>query len=169
MVSFILPFCSYMNMLFKCIVVTFGLFKGFPSSRNILFPEVISLRAWLAGRLEIGLRNWALEIGPWKSGIGNWALEIGLWKLDLGNLALEIWPWKMFPWNMGYIANLYPCYLHPLVVHHLEIPHPWKKDDLQCWCLAENPLEKGSMEFLPLEKSVNRPNNMVLEVVNVAG
>ena len=31
---------------------------------------------------------------------------------------------------------------------------PWKRDALQCWCLAENPLEKGSMEFLPLEISV---------------
>ena len=85
---------------------------------------------------EIGLRNWALDIGPWK--------------LDLGNCALE-----NVPLEYGVHANLYPCYLYPLVVHHLGIPHPWKRDDLQSRCIAENPLEKGSMEFLPLEISVN--------------
>ena len=78
-------------------------------------------------------------------------LEIGPWKLDLGNWALE-----NVPLEYGVHANLYPCYLHPLVVHHLGIPHPWKRDALQSWCLAENPLEKRSFEFLPLEISVNR-------------
>ena len=78
-------------------------------------------------------------------------MEIGVWKLDLGNWALE-----NVSLEYGVHANLYPCYLYPLVVHHLGIPHPWKRDALQCWCLAENPLEKGSMEFLPLEISVNQ-------------
>ena len=84
-------------------------------------------------------------------GLGNWALEIGPWKLDPGNWALE-----NVPLECGVHANLYPCYLKPLVLHHLGIHCPWKKDALQHWCLAENPLEKGFLEFLPLEISVNR-------------
>ena len=83
-------------------------------------------------------------------GLGNWALEIGPWKLDPGNWALE-----NVPLECGVHANLYPCYLKPLVLHHLGIHCPWKKDALQHWCLAENPLEKGFLEFLPLEISVN--------------
>ena len=84
-------------------------------------------------------------------GLGNWDLEIGPWILDPGNWALE-----NVPLECGVHANLYPCYLKPLVLHHLGIHCPWKKDALQHWCLAENPLEKGFLEFLPLEISVNQ-------------
>ena len=70
--------------------------------------------------------------------------------ISTGNWVLE-----NVPLECGVHANLYPCYLKPLVLHHLGIHCPWKKDALQHWCLAENPLEKGSMEFLPLEISVN--------------
>ena len=108
---------------------------GIPKQyKYILFPEVICLSL----------------IRGWRLGLGNWTLEIGPWKLDLGNWALE-----NVPLECGVHANIYPCYLNPLLLQHLEIPHPWKKDALQSWCLAENPLEKRILEFLPLEISVN--------------
>ena len=134
--------CVYNSVLYKYYFLSVFRVWGIPKHYDYLVPrEVISLSLIRRG----------LEIGTWKLGLGNWPLEIGPWKLDPGNWALE-----NVPLECGVHANLYPCYLKPLVLHHLGIHCPWKKDTLQHWCLAENPLEKGFLEFLPLEISVNR-------------